>query len=139
MRIALTSDWEFEGIEGLLTQYRINCGGLSAATDRQLAAWERMVEKLYSLSPDFFDVQAPIAQAYQLRYLSRRAISDLDGPRARVLTRDWIKTSLIPLREEPIKSVVTIAAAAVLAVFGARVLRRAMAFAAGSARAEAVQ
>lgn len=139
LRMSLSSDWEFEGIPGLLTQYRISAGGLSSATDRQLAAWDRMVDKLYVLAPDFFDTQTPIARAYQLRYLSRRAISDRDAPRAVELTRAWLKSSLIPLREEPLKSGVTLAAAGVLSVFGARFTERCMALAAGSARTGAAQ
>ena len=126
LRIALTTDWAFEGVPGLLTRYRINAGGLSAATDRQLAAWERMVEKLTPLNPAFFTVNTPAARAYQLRYLCRRAISDLDAPRAQTLSRAWVAQSRLPLVEEPLKSVVTLAASAVLSAFGGPALRKAM-------------
>ena len=126
LRIALSTDWAFEGIPGLWTQYRIASGGLSAATDRQLAAWERMVEKLTPLNPAFFEVNTPVARAYQFRYLARRAISDLDAPRAASLSRAWISQSRLPLIEEPAKSVVTLAAAVVLAVLGRQVLQRMM-------------
>lgn len=131
LRIALKTDWAFEGIPGLLTLYRINAGGLSAATDRQLAAWERMVTKLTPLNPAFFDVNTPAARAYQLRYLSRRAISDLDGDRAMTLTRQWLAQSRLPLIEETAKSVVTLVAAGMLSTLGAPALRRIMALAAG--------
>lgn len=127
LRIALTTEWKFEGVEGLLTQYRISAGGLSAATDRQLAAWERMVTKLAPLNPAFFLVNTADARAYQLRYLSRRAISDLDAPRALELTRAWMAESRAPLIEEPIKSLVTLAASAVLSVLGGTAIRQAMA------------
>tara|TARA_R110002033_G_scaffold4746_5_gene22158 strand:- start:845 stop:1843 length:999 start_codon:yes stop_codon:yes gene_type:complete len=126
LRIALTTDWTFEGVPGLLTRYRINAGGLSAATDRQLAAWERMVEKLTPLNPAFFTVNTPAARAYQLRYLCRRAISDLDAPRAQTLSRAWVAQSRLPLVEEPVKSVVTLAASAALSAFGGTALRNAM-------------
>ena len=126
LRIALTTDWAFEGVPGLLTRYRINAGGLSAATDRQLAAWERMVEKLTPLNPAFFTVNTPAARAYQLRYLCRRAISDLDAPRAQTLSRAWVAQSRLPLVEEPVKSVVTLAASAALSAFGGTALRNAM-------------
>ncbi|MBM1816348.1 glycosyltransferase family 2 protein [Pseudosulfitobacter pseudonitzschiae] len=126
LRIALTTDWTFEGVPGLLTRYRINAGGLSAATDRQLAAWERMVEKLTPLNPAFFTVNTPAARAYQLRYLCRRAISDLDAPRAQTLSRAWVAQSRLPLVEEPVKSVVTLAASAALSAFGGSALRNAM-------------
>lgn len=126
MRIALSTDWVFEGISGRLTHYRINAGGLSAATERQLANWERMVRKLTPLNPAFFAVNTPIARAYQLRYLSRRAISDLDGPRAADLSRQWLAQSKLPLIEEPAKSIVTLCAAVALSTFGAASLKRAM-------------
>jgi len=136
LRIALSTDWDFEGVPGLLTRYRISAGGLSSATDRQFAAWERMVDKLDAIAPQFFASEAPAARAYQLRYLSRRAIRDLDAPRARTLSSAWVKTSLAPLREEPLKSVVTLAAVSVLSVLGPRVLRQAMTFAARTGAAQ---
>jgi glycosyltransferase involved in cell wall biosynthesis len=126
MRIALTTDWSFEGISGLLTHYRINAGGLSAATDRQLAAWERMVIKLTPLNPAFFQVNTPAARAYQLRYLSRRAISDLDGRRASLLSKAWLAESRQPLIEEPVKSIVTLLANLALSTFGPKALKKAM-------------
>ena len=128
LRIALGTEWVFEGIPGLLTQYRISAGGLSAATDKQLAAWERMVAKLDLLNPAFFAVNTAAARAYQLRYLSRRAVSDLDGPRAFTLSREWLATSRLPLIEEPVKSVVSLCAAAVLSSFGPASFKKAMSF-----------
>ena len=136
LRIALSTDWEFEGVPGLLTKYRISAGALSSATDRQFAAWERTVDKLDTLAPQFFASEASAARAYQLRYLSRRAVSDLDAPRARTLSRAWVKTSLTPMREEPLKSVVTLAAVCVLSVLGPRALRQAMTFAARTGAAQ---
>ncbi len=126
MRIALTTDWTFEGVAGLLTQYRIASGGLSAATDRQLAAWERMVSKLSAISPGFFAKHAPAARAYQLRYLCRRAISELDAPRALKLGRQALNTSLRPLVEEPIKCMVTLIAALLLRVAGKKTVQSLM-------------
>lgn len=118
MRIALTTDWQFEGIEGALTQYRINAGGLSAATDQQLAAWERMVTKLSKIAPEFFAQHAKPARAYQLRYLARRAISDKDTGRAVDLLLQSFAQSWQPLWEEPRKSISTIGAALVLRLAG---------------------
>lgn len=129
LRIALTTNWAFEGIPGLLTRYRISSGGLSAATDRQLAAWERMVRKLSQINSEFFAEETDLARAYQLRYLNRRAISDLDGVRAALLSRAWLACSLRPLWEEPLKSIATLAATAVLAAAGPNVMRKSMALA----------
>lgn len=118
LRIALTTEWRFEGIEGDLTQYRVNAGGLSAATDLQLAAWDRMIAKLSLIAPEFFAKTAKTARAYQLRYLARRAISDKDTGRAVDLLTQSLAQSWKPLWEEPRKSLTTIAAAMVLRLAG---------------------
>ena len=120
LRIALTTDWAFEGVPGLLTKYRINANGLSAATERQCAAWENMVAKLTPLAPEFFAQHTADARAYQFRYLARRAISDLDADRAKRFLVAALKQSKRPLFEEPVKTVTTIAAALVLAFVGKR-------------------
>lgn len=118
LRIALTTNWQFEGIKGALTQYRINAGGLSAATDLQLAAWERMVVKLSPIAPEFFAQTTRHARAYQLRYLARRAISDKDTGRAVDLLSQSLSQSWCPLWQEPRKTLTTIAAAKVLHLAG---------------------
>lgn len=120
LRLALTTDWGIEGVPGLLTRYRITGGGLSAATGRQLAAWERMVDKLAPLDPAFFARHAPAARAYQLRYLARRAVSADDGAAALSLTRRAFAASWRPLAEEPVKTLTTLGASAVLAIRGPR-------------------
>jgi hypothetical protein len=126
LRLALTTDWRIEGVEGLLTDYRLSPGGLSAATDRQLASWERMIEKLTPLSPAFFARHLGAARAYQLRYLARRAVSDLDGPRAVRLVRQSLTQSMTPLVEEPVKTAITMVASVVLVCGGAAALRLAL-------------
>ncbi|RYH01458.1 glycosyltransferase family 2 protein [Salipiger sp. IMCC34102] len=118
MRIALTTNWQFEGVPGLLTRYRISAGGLSAATDRQLASWERMIAKLTPLDPAVMTRLAPTARAYQLRYLARRAVSDGDGERAWQMVARAFAQSRVPLIEEPVKTLTTLAAAAVLRLGG---------------------
>lgn len=118
LRIALTTDWEFEGVAGLLTKYRINANGLSASTDRQCAAWENMVAKLTPLAPAFFARHTAAARAYQFRYLARRAISDLDAARAKRFLIASAQQSWRPIFEEPVKSAVTAAATLILAVIG---------------------
>lgn len=123
MRIVLTTDWVFEGVPGLLTQYRISSGGLSAATDRQLASWENMITKLSPIAPAFFAQHVPAARAYQLRYLARRSVSDLEGARAFELVCASLKHSKRPVFEEPIKTLVTFCAAVVLRLGGERTVR----------------
>lgn len=119
LRMALTTDWAFEGIRGDLTLYRINSGGLSAGVEAQFRAWERLVEKLTPLAPGFFERHTPAARAYQLRYLCRRAISDGDAAAAATLARRSFQSSRRPLWEEPGKSATTFAAALALGALGA--------------------
>jgi glycosyltransferase involved in cell wall biosynthesis len=118
MRLMLTTDWQIEGVPGLMTHYRISAGGLSAALDRQLEAWERMVAKLRPLDPEFFARHEHSARAYQLRYLARRAITNLDRDIAWELSERSFNESLRPVLEEPLKSFSTFAAAIVLKTFG---------------------
>ncbi len=114
VRIALSTNWRFEGVPGLLTRYRISAGGLSAATDRQLASWEAMITKLTPLDPAMMTALAPVARAYQLRYLARRAVSDRDGDRAWRMITAALRQSRLPLIEEPVKTGVTFLAAVLL-------------------------
>jgi hypothetical protein len=118
LRLILTTDWEIEGIPGALTRYRIVGGGLSAGIERQLAAWERMVAKLEPIAPAFMARHAPVARAYQLRYLARRAISSGDGAAALTLSRRALAASRRPLVEEPVKTLTTLAAALALSLLG---------------------
>ena len=133
LRVALTTDWTIAGVPGLLTKYRISVGGLSASTDNQLAAWERMIAKLTPIAPDFFAKHVNAARAYQLRYLCRRAVSNLDVTKARVLADAWLHTSHRPFIEEPRKSLVTYAAVVAMRVAGPRTIRGMMALRAGLA------
>lgn len=123
LRIALTTDWEFKGVEGLLTRYRINQGGLSAGADDQLAAWERMIDKLTPLAPEFFAEHAHVARAYQHRYFCRRAVADLDVVQAKYWAAAWIETSKRPFLEEPRKSAATYLALLAMRIFGVSTLR----------------
>lgn len=122
LRISLTTAWQFEGIPELLTRYRISANGLSAVVERQLEAWERMVSKLGALHPAFFTRYATVGRAYQLRYLARRAISDLDSDQAAKMMKASLRHSLRPLVEEPAKTLSTVGAALVLRYFGASAL-----------------
>lgn len=114
MRLMLTTDWEVEGLPDPLTLYRVNREGLSAGTERQLASWERMVEKLAGIAPDFTAKHSNAARAYQLRYLARRAVSAGDGARARELLKRSFAASRHPLIHEPVKTLATLAASALV-------------------------
>jgi glycosyltransferase involved in cell wall biosynthesis len=118
MRFILASDWKIEGIEGLLTRYRIQSGGLSANLSKQYQTWKHMCGKVRDTAPAFAARHAPVAESYQLRFLARRAFMMRDGATALRLAASSLLTSRVPLVEEPVKTVVTLLAAIALRLFG---------------------
>lgn len=108
------TDWRFEGIRGAFTRYRINEGGLSANVVKQFATWCRVKDRVQELAPDFAKKWTPYAEAYQLRYLSRRSVRMGEGALAWTLIRDALSKCPTILLEEPGKTLTTIMAAAVL-------------------------
>lgn len=113
IRMALTSSFIFDGIEPLLTQYRIVGGGLSANVVRQYESWDRMLDKTATYAPEFIAKYGNKARAYQLRYLARRSIQMGDAAFALHLLKDGARFSMEPLWQEPLKTLETIAAACV--------------------------
>lgn len=124
LRLSLTTDWTIEGVPGLMTRYRIVAGALSAATDRQFASWERLVDKLSAISPGFFHTHAPAARALQNRYLARRAISSGKGAEALTRLRSAWAASPAALLRDPVKTGTTTGAALVLSALGPNILQR---------------
>lgn len=125
LRLALTTDWQIEGVPGALTAHRLPPAGPPAgppvAPGRQLAAWERVVAKLTPLAPEFFARHTPAARAYQLRALARGAVLAGDGRAALCLALASLRLSRQPLRREPAKTLTTLAAALALRLSGAAV------------------
>lgn len=74
VRIAIATNWIFEGIEGYWTYYRVNSNGLSANIERQFAAWKTACVKNGVRDPAFFAAWYKTAAAFQCRYLARRAV-----------------------------------------------------------------
>jgi glycosyltransferase involved in cell wall biosynthesis len=111
LRMALRHDCRFEGIEGLLVDYRIVGGGLSARIPHQYEAWLRAMEGLRADAPAFMERYLPLAKAFQLRYLARRAVQLCDGVFALALLRDAMRASPAILLKEPAKTVQTMAGA----------------------------
>lgn len=105
-RIAATTPWTFAGIPEPLTRYRISSSGLSANTEKQFETWCRFRDKLKGLAPDLVQKAGARAEAYQLRYLARRAAVGSDGAKAlrllsraitlypRIVTEEFAKTTL---------------------------------------------
>lgn len=112
LRLSAQHGCIFEGIEGLLTDYRIIGGGLSANVVRQFESWERAVAKAEIYAPQLMRRHGRAARGYQLRYLARRAVQLADGPFALSLLRQAVMHYPKMLVLEPRKTAVTIAATA---------------------------
>ena len=113
-RIALTTDWGFEGIRGAYTRYRINEGGLSANVVKQFDTWSRVRDRVAQLDPHFAAKWSPYAEAFQLRYLARRCVRMGEGPMAWSLMKDALRTCPNIIVREPAKTLTSLVAACVL-------------------------
>lgn len=106
-RIALTTNWKFEGIKEPMTYYRINNTGLSANTEKQFASWERSVMLNHKSDPEFFEKFYTLAKAYQLRYLARRAIQSQSKLSALKLIHQAIYCNYKIIFQEPSRTLLT--------------------------------
>lgn len=116
-RIAATTRWRFAGIAHALTLYRVNNGGLSADVGKQFASWCRFRDKLSRIAPDLVASAGGRAEAYQCRYLARRAAISGSGASALRLAFTGLARHPRMLIEEPSRTVLTLGfSAAALAV-----------------------
>jgi len=107
LRIALNTNWKFEGIKQALTYYRINSGGLSADVEKQFDSWRNIVTKNLADQGKFFAAWTSLAEAYQSRYLARRALQSGDSFTALALIhRALVKNPRI-LFQEPSRTLIT--------------------------------
>ncbi len=111
LRMAASHGCTFEGIGGLLTDYRIVGGGLSANIIRQFESWQRVIDKAIHYAPELVKRHGGKAAAYQLRYLSRRALQLGDFAFARSLSWQAFTRHPAMLLEEPRKSIQTVGVA----------------------------
>jgi len=113
LRLALVGGVSFAGIAQPLTEYRLGHGGLSANIMRQHQTWEDMVARIRRHSPGFVARHEARARAYQLRYLARRAVQLGDARTALGFWSRACRSSVRPLIEEPVRSLLTLGAALV--------------------------
>ncbi|NQZ24137.1 MAG: glycosyltransferase family 2 protein [Colwellia sp.] len=106
-RIALTTKWQFAGIETPLTYYRINNAGLSADLGKQFASWQHAVMLNQASDPEFFRKFYSLAKAYQLRYLARRAVQSKSKLTAFKLIHQAIYCDYRILLHEPSRTLMT--------------------------------
>lgn len=107
IRVALTTDTRFEGIEQPLTYYRVNASGLSANLEKQYNAWLYSVEKNREINPGFYKKWFSLGSAFQRLYLSRRAVKSGQGFTAFKLVHKALFEDARILVREPVKTVVT--------------------------------
>ena len=124
LRMSAGRQCKFEGIAGLLTDYRIVGGGLSANIARQYESWDRAIDKAAIYAPGLIATFRPAATAFQLRYLARRAVQLGDGPFALSLACQAVAKDPTILLAEPIKSAITFVGATAARLLSPALFRR---------------
>ena len=107
LRVALNGQWKIAGINQPLTFYRVNSSGLSANLEKQFASWQRAVVMNMDGNHAFFDKWYSLAQAYQYRYLARRAVQSGNSHAALRLVANALRSNPRILQEEPVRTLVT--------------------------------
>lgn len=133
-RVASTTRWQFAGLAEALTYYRVNNSGLSADIGKQYRSWECMRAKLAVVAPAFVRRVGKRAEAYQHRYLARRAAMSGAGLAALgAMARAFAAYPRIII-EEPRRTAVTLALGALALALPARALTSVKRFAFASVR-----
>ncbi len=114
LRMAIHSDLRFEGIDRFLTCYRIHDSGLSANIPAMHQGWDAINAYVREVAPALYAANHARANAYQMRYYARRSVAMKNGPMALAYVRRSIKHSLEPFWREPLKSLTTLGAAALM-------------------------
>ncbi|ARN80811.1 glycosyltransferase family 2 protein [Methylocystis bryophila] len=109
-RIAATTNWKFGYVDAPLTRYRVNAQGLSANVDVQLETWRRFRRKVAAYAPSLEARAGDLAEAYQLRYLARRAIRSSHYAQGLKLVWEALKLKPRIVLAEPARTLTTLAA-----------------------------
>ena len=108
--MALQTSCRFEAVPLVLTSYRVRAGALSANIQAQLATWFRFRAKTEGYAPEFVARVGKRAEAYQLRYLARRAVQNGDRAMASELIRLALRANAAIIWEEPARTLTTLLA-----------------------------
>ncbi|MEM6712218.1 MAG: glycosyltransferase family 2 protein [Pseudomonadota bacterium] len=111
LRMALHSPLQFEGVDEVLTSYRLHDAGLSAKVENMHQGWTAIDAYVAQHAPDLHRTHSGIANAYQMRYFARRLVAMGDAPRALSYMARSLRASVAPVYQEPRKTLSTIAAA----------------------------
>jgi glycosyltransferase involved in cell wall biosynthesis len=115
-RMAIKSPLAVEGIPEVLTLYRIHSSGGSANIQQYIHHMEAVIEKARCYAPEIIATCERPFRAYQLRYAARRAVSLHKGKLAVRYIHQAIATHWRLLLEDPQRTLVTLAAAHILAL-----------------------
>ena len=107
LRVALNSDWQFEGLAEPLTYYRVNASGLSANLEKQFHSWQYAVQQNTRGNEEFMQNWFSLARAYQYRYLARRAVQSHNPVQAINLCLKAILSDWRVISEEPRRTFLT--------------------------------
>ena len=113
-RFVATTPWQLGYVAAALTDYRVASGGLSSNIERQLGTWRRFRAKVARYAPHLNEAHGATAEAYQLRYLARRAVRSGEGKAALALMAEAMDVSPRILRDEPKRTLATLGAAVVV-------------------------
>lgn len=111
LRLALSTQWEIEGIDRALCYYRVNSEGLSCNLEKQLSSWERAISKHRVRFKSFYQKHYSLAKAYQLRYLARRAVMNKQSFAALSYVSRALCCNVSVLVQEPGRTLMTIGGA----------------------------
>ena len=73
-RLSLDAKWKIEGIDQVLTQYRLHSSGLSSTLHKMEDGWVKLMNKARQAAPQLVDEHYSAAQAAQLQYLARQTL-----------------------------------------------------------------
>jgi glycosyltransferase involved in cell wall biosynthesis len=110
-RMAFKTHWKFEGIPDCLTLYRLVESGIAGDPEKKQAGFERGLERARRYAPEFIARHEGAARAYHLRYLARRLVAARDRERALTYAHRALRSHPGMLREEPGRTMATLAAA----------------------------
>ncbi len=108
LRVALTTNWVFAGIPEPLTYYTVNASGLSANLVKQFKSWQLAVTLNRASDRAFFQRWEKLAQAYQYRYLARRAVQSGRAISAITMMAKAVGSDIRILSEEPKRTLLTL-------------------------------
>jgi hypothetical protein len=133
-RIVTTTQWQLALVPFALTDYRVNSAGLSANTGQQLETWQRFRAKVRGYAPALEAAHGDLAEAFQLRYLARRAIKGGASRDALQLMLQSLMIAPAILAVEPARTMVTLGASLAGVAMPSRLVEHLMARFAGPLR-----